>query len=207
MGDRGDEEEELQMALRMSLHGSPPAQPEPKRSKPPSPAGESPEAEARRKQRELVAAAAEKRRRSVASSPAPVVLPPPAVAAAAEQNSAPEDAKADVKAEPEPTTAVPMEEVQEPEPTVVPMAAEVEVEVEVEEEGEELPPDVAEKLWVMVFGIGVSKAVLAQWSNQGIRSDFFRRFSYVRMFISGRRLKVSWSGYGLENSKSGTIHG
>ena len=27
------------MALRMSLHGSPPAQPEPKRSKPPSPAG------------------------------------------------------------------------------------------------------------------------------------------------------------------------
>jgi hypothetical protein len=41
--------------------------------------------------------------------------------------------------------------------------------VEVEVQGDELPPDVAEKLWVMVFGIGVSKAVLAQWTNQGIR--------------------------------------
>jgi hypothetical protein len=47
-------------------------------------------------------------------------------------------------------------------------AKEVEVE-EGEEDGEELPPDVAEKLWAMVFGEGVSKAVLAQWSNQGIR--------------------------------------
>uniref|UniRef100_A0ACD5UA46 Uncharacterized protein n=2 Tax=Avena sativa TaxID=4498 RepID=A0ACD5UA46_AVESA len=157
MGDR-DEEEELQMALRMSLHGSPPAQPEPKRSKPPSSAGESPEAAARRKQRELMAAAAEKRLRSV-PSPATVVLPPPSQppTVVAEQTSAPEDAK--VESEP---TVVPMEDVKEAE-----MA--VEVEVEVEKEGEELPPDVAEKLWVMVFGIGVSKAVLAQWSNQGIR--------------------------------------
>uniref|UniRef100_A0A453BYQ4 Deubiquitinating enzyme MINDY-3/4 conserved domain-containing protein n=1 Tax=Aegilops tauschii subsp. strangulata TaxID=200361 RepID=A0A453BYQ4_AEGTS len=30
-------------------------------------------------------------------------------------------------------------------------------------------PELAEKLWLMVFGSGVSKAVLAQWSNQGIR--------------------------------------
>ncbi|KAM0901103.1 hypothetical protein ACQ4PT_020201 [Festuca glaucescens] len=149
MGDR-DEEEELQMALRMSLHGSPPAQPEPKRSKPPSPAGESPDAVARRKQRELMAAAAEKRLRSL-PSPAAVVLPPPP------PTVAPEAAKEDAKVEPEPT-AVPMEDVKEAE-----MAVEVEV------EGEELPPDVAEKLWVMVFGIGVSKAVLAQWTNQGIR--------------------------------------
>ncbi|CAM0904679.1 unnamed protein product [Alopecurus aequalis] len=157
MGDR-DEEEELQMALRMSLHGSPPAQPEPKRSKPPSPAGESPEAESRRKQRELMAAAAEKRLRSIAS-PAAVVSPTPSLppTVAAEQTSAPED----VKVEPEPTV-VPMEDVKEAEVAV-------EVEVEEEKEGDELPPDVAEKLWVMVFGIGVSKAVLAQWSNQGIR--------------------------------------
>lgn len=154
MGDR-DEEEELQMALRMSLHGSPPAQPEPKRSKPP---GESPEAESRRKQRELMAAAAEKRLRSIPLR-ATVVLPPPTVGA--EQTSAPEDAKEDVMVEPE-STVVPMEDVQEAEVAV-------EVEVEEEKEGEELPPDVAEKLWVMVFGIGVSKAVLAQWSNQGIR--------------------------------------
>jgi hypothetical protein len=49
-------------------------------------------------------------------------------------------------------------------------AEEVEVaEGEEEEGGEELPTDVAEKLWAMVFGAGVSKAVLAQWSNQGIR--------------------------------------
>jgi hypothetical protein len=150
MGDR-DEEEELQMALRMSLHGSPPAQPDPKRSKPPSlPAGgESPEAAARRKQRDLMAAAAEKRLRSLPSpQPAALVSPsPPTVA--------PEAAKV------------------EPELAAVPMAMEDVKEagmaVEVETEGEELPPDVAEKLWVMVFGIGVSKAVLAQWTNQGIR--------------------------------------
>jgi ubiquitin carboxyl-terminal hydrolase MINDY-3/4 len=47
-------------------------------------------------------------------------------------------------------------------------AKEVEVE-EGGEEGKELPLDVAEMLWAMVFGGGVSKAVLAQWSNQGIR--------------------------------------
>jgi len=57
----------------------------------------------------------------------------------------------------------------DPEPTGVSMEEPKEVEVEGEEEGEELPPDVAEKLWAMVFGEGVSKAVLAQWSNQGIR--------------------------------------
>ncbi|KAF7001759.1 hypothetical protein CFC21_017366 [Triticum aestivum] len=169
MGDR-DEEEELQMALRMSLHGSPPAQPEPKRSKPPSPAGESPEAEARRKQRELMAAAAEKRLRSVAppAAVAPpvavaplsaVVVPPPSqpTAVVAEQTSAPEDVKVESE-----STVVPMEDVKE---------AEVELEVDVgeEEKGEELHPELAEKLWLMVFGSGVSKAVLAQWSNQGIR--------------------------------------
>ncbi|XP_047066047.1 ubiquitin carboxyl-terminal hydrolase MINDY-3 isoform X1 [Lolium rigidum] len=148
MGDR-DEEEELQMALRMSLHGSPPAQPDPKRSKPPSlPAGgESPEAAARRKQRDLMAAAAEKRLRSLPSpQPAAAVSPPP-----------PPPTPEAAKVEPEPA-AVPMEDVKEAE-----MAVEVEV------QGDELPPDVAEKLWVMVFGIGVSKAVLAQWTNQGIR--------------------------------------
>lgn len=153
MGDR-EEDEELQMALRMSLQGSPPAQPEPKRSKPPPPAAESPEAEARRKQRELMAAAAEKRLRAAAtpaavsvvrSSPQPVVVEPaPAPEASKEQEEEPEQA------------GVSMEEAKE-------------VEAEEEEKGEELPPDVAENLWAMVFGAGVSKTVLAQWSNQGIR--------------------------------------
>jgi hypothetical protein len=32
-----------------------------------------------------------------------------------------------------------------------------------------LPTDVAEKLWLMVFGNKLEKEVLAQWSNQGIR--------------------------------------
>ncbi|RLM65593.1 hypothetical protein C2845_PM16G07460 [Panicum miliaceum] len=158
MADR-EEDEELQMALRMSLQGSPPAQPEPKRSKPPPPAAESPEAEARRKQRELMAAAAEKRLRA-AGSPAAVPVarsspqPPPQLAVV----------------EPPPASEAAKEEKAEPEPTGVSMEEAKEVEVEEgEEEGEELPPDVAEKLWAMVFGGGVSKAVLAQWSNQGIR--------------------------------------
>ncbi|PUZ47133.1 hypothetical protein GQ55_7G139000 [Panicum hallii var. hallii] len=158
MADR-EEDEELQMALRMSLQGSPPAQPEPKRSKPPPPAAESPEAEARRKQRELMAAAAEKRLRA-AGSPAAVPVarsspqPPPQLAVV----------------EPPPASEAAKEEKAEPEPTGVSMEEAKEVEVEEgEEEGEELPPDVAEKLWAMVFGEGVSKAVLAQWSNQGIR--------------------------------------
>ncbi|CAO2034993.1 unnamed protein product [Urochloa humidicola] len=155
MADR-EEDEELQMALRMSLQGSPPAQPEPKRSKPPqSPVPESPEAEARRKQRELMAAAAEKRLRA-AASPSPFSVapssPPPPEPAPVEPAPAPEAAKEE-KAE------------LEPEPAGVCMEEAEEAEVE----GEELPPDVAEKLWTMVFGGGVSKAVLAQWSNQGIR--------------------------------------
>jgi ubiquitin carboxyl-terminal hydrolase MINDY-3/4 len=154
MGDR-EEDEELQMALRMSLQGSPPAQPEPKRSKPPPPAAESPEAEARRKQRELMAAAAEKRRRGAAS---------PASVSVARSPLQP------VVVEPAPAPEVTKEQVEEPEQAGVSMeeAKEV-VEEEEEEKGEELPPDVAENLWAMVFGRGVSKAVLAQWSNQGIR--------------------------------------
>nr|TKW04360.1 hypothetical protein SEVIR_7G104000v2 [Setaria viridis] len=142
MADR-EEDEELQMALRMSLQGSPPAQPEPKRSKPPPPppaAELSPEAEARRKQRELMAAAAEKRLRAAAVSVA---------------RSSPPPQQAVVEPAPAPSPEAAEEEKADPEPTGISM--------------EELPPDVAEQLWAMVFGAGVSKAVLAQWSNQGIR--------------------------------------
>ncbi|KAL6885901.1 hypothetical protein ACP4OV_010162 [Aristida adscensionis] len=158
MADR-EEDEELQMALRMSLQGSPPAQPEPKRCKPPPPAtAESPEAEARRKQRELMAAAAEKRLRA-AASPLVVRPPPPQPQPAAVEPSPAPEATKEEKADPEPT-GMPLEEAK----------AEVrEVEVGEGDEGEELPLDIAEKLWLMVFGAGVSKAVLAQWSNQGIR--------------------------------------
>jgi hypothetical protein len=61
------------------------------------------------------------------------------------------------------------EQEEEPEQAGVSMEEAKEVEAEEEEKGEELPPDVADNLWAMVFGAGVSKAVLAQWSNQGIR--------------------------------------
>ncbi|OEL14232.1 Protein FAM188A [Dichanthelium oligosanthes] len=178
MADR-EEDEELQMALRMSLQGSPPAQPEPKRSKPPPPAAESPEAEARLKQRELMAAAAEKRLRAAASPAAVSVAraspqpPPPQQLAVVEPAPAPEAAKEEA-AELEPTGAS-MEE-----------AKEVEVE-EGEEEGEELPPDVAEKLWAMVFGAGVSKAVLAQWSNQGIRALVHAMVEILFLCGTGKR--------------------
>ncbi|KAK8448798.1 hypothetical protein SEVIR_7G104000v4 [Setaria viridis] len=163
MADR-EEDEELQMALRMSLQGSPPAQPEPKRSKPPPPppaAELSPEAEARRKQRELMAAAAEKRLRAAAVSVARSSPPPQQAVVEPAPAPSPEAAEEE-KADPEPT-GISMEEAEEVE------VAEGEGEEEEEEGGEELPPDVAEQLWAMVFGAGVSKAVLAQWSNQGIR--------------------------------------
>ncbi|KAF0913873.1 hypothetical protein E2562_024948 [Oryza meyeriana var. granulata] len=157
MGDR-EEEEELQMALRMSLQGSPPAQqPEPKRSKPPPPAGEEPldpEAEARRKQRELRAAAAEKRLRAVVGSP-----PAAAVVAVAQRRPPHQPAEA----APAPEVAKEVEVKADPGPSGVSM------EEAEEEKGERLPPDVAEKLWVMVFGKKLEKEVLAQWSNQGIR--------------------------------------
>uniref|UniRef100_A0A0D9W4W5 ubiquitinyl hydrolase 1 n=1 Tax=Leersia perrieri TaxID=77586 RepID=A0A0D9W4W5_9ORYZ len=166
MGDR-EEEEELQMALRMSLQGSPPGpqQPEPKRSKPPPPpsppAGEESldaDAEARRRQRELRAAAAEKRLRAVLPSTPAAVAVAPVVSKEVEP------------ADPEPEGVLPMEEVEEVEEEV-----EVEVEVEVEmvageeEDGEKLPLDVAEKLWIMVFGDKVREEVLAPWVKQGIR--------------------------------------
>nr|XP_015636881.1 ubiquitin carboxyl-terminal hydrolase MINDY-3 [Oryza sativa Japonica Group]CAE04637.3 OSJNBa0028I23.19 [Oryza sativa Japonica Group] len=156
MGDRGEEEEEeLPMLLPMSLQGSPPAQQaEPKRSKPPPPPAEEgvaaadAEGEARRKQRELRAAAADKRLRAVAPSPAAAAPRPPAPEVVARE------VEVEVKADPGPS-GVSMEEAK---------AEEVE-----EEKGERLPTDVAEKLWLMVFGNKLEKEVLAQWSNQGIR--------------------------------------
>lgn len=73
------EEEDFQMALRMSMQHSPP---EPKRSKPRDAAisgvvsgspEESPEAKSRRLQRELMAAAAEKRMMAAKSASSPLV--------------------------------------------------------------------------------------------------------------------------------------
>lgn len=130
------EEEDLRMALRMSMQHSPP---EPKRSKPrDAPAGtqsgspqESPESKSRRLQRELMAAAAEKRMLASRTTTA---------FAGSGSGSA---SKVVNKAE--------------------------ELGAEGLGSGKELSEEEAQQLFSMVFGSEVSKDILAQWTNQGIR--------------------------------------
>ncbi|TYJ35757.1 hypothetical protein E1A91_A05G258500v1 [Gossypium mustelinum] len=127
------EEEDLRMALRMSMQNSPP---EPKRSKPRDtailPATTTPE-ESRQLQRELMAAAAEKRMLAAAKS-----APPSSSQSKNERSGDFEMKEAEKKAK----------------------------EVNL---GNELSDKEAHQLFAMVFGTGVSKDILAQWSNQGIR--------------------------------------
>lgn len=137
------EDEDLQMALRMSMNEPP----EPKRSKPrENVAGggglveESPE-KSRKSQRELMAAAAEKRMMAARNAAAPVV----ASSASSSQVR----------------TSVPIEK-------EVNFGKEVSLGKEVNL-GNELFPAEANQLFSMVFGAGVTKDILAQWSNQGIR--------------------------------------
>ncbi|CAO2834075.1 unnamed protein product [Amaranthus hypochondriacus] len=131
------EEEELQMALKMSMQSSN-SPPEPKRSKaedpnidgaPPSSMEESPELKSRRVQRELMAAAAEKR--MMKNPPPKTELPSTGASTSVSVN--------------------------------------VSVEKRGENLGEELSVEEANQLFSMVFGGSVSKEILAQWSNQGIR--------------------------------------
>lgn len=115
------EENDLQMALKMSMQHEPP---EPKRSKPRDVAGapaESPEVKNRKSQRELMAAAAEKRMMAAMNLASP--------------------------------------------------SSKIETSLVSEEQnmGVELSIDEANKLFGMVFGAYVSKDILAQWTNQGIR--------------------------------------
>ncbi|KAL4335109.1 hypothetical protein GQ457_07G020400 [Hibiscus cannabinus] len=127
------EEEDLRLALRMSMQNSPP---EPKRSKPEEAANSTtmmtPE-DSRRLQRELMAAAAEKRLLTAAKSV-------PAFASPLKSDSDGDSVKREIEIE----------------------AKEVNV-------GNELSEEEAYQLFFMVFGSGVSKDILAQWSNQGIR--------------------------------------
>ncbi|KAG5152701.1 hypothetical protein JHK84_029173 [Glycine max] len=136
MGDRG-EDEDLQMAIRMSMQRG---TPEPKRSKPlDAVAGavsgspeESPEYKTRR--RELMAAAAEKRMAAAARvSPSPSPSPSP-VKKGGELGRSEEDSR---------LKSVNL--------------------------SKELSAEEANQLFGMVFGNEVSKGILAQWSNQGIR--------------------------------------
>jgi hypothetical protein len=128
------EEEDLRMALRMSMQHSPP---EPKRSKPrDAPAGaqadlpqESPESKSRRLQRELMAAAAEKRMLASRTTTASAGL--------GSGSASKVEKKVDELGE--------------------------------EGSGKELSEEEAQQLFSMVFGSEVSKDILAQWTNQGIR--------------------------------------
>lgn len=133
------EDEDLKMALRLSMQHSPP---EPKRSKPRDAAGASSPEDGRRMQRELMATAAEKRflaaRSGGASSPTPSPSPSPV--------STPSNEKAKSLSR-----------------------REGEFRVEDGRTGRELSSEEAHQLFSMVFGGDVSKGILAQWSNQGIR--------------------------------------
>ncbi|WJX14377.1 hypothetical protein P8452_04652 [Trifolium repens] len=137
MADRG-EDEDLQMAIRMSMT------PEPKRNKPRDEVAgvvsglpeDSPESKTRR--RELMAAAAEKRMAAIVRvSPSPAPAPAPA--------------SKGVKKEAEVVRRV------------------EELPLRSESLSKELSAEEANKLFVMVFGSEVSKDILAQWCNQGIR--------------------------------------
>lgn len=137
------EEEELRMAMRMSMqHESP----EPKRSKPWENAGcpaelpeeESPEVKSRKVQRELMAAAAERRMLATRGSVAGQVAEKSvenSLGDRAEGQKHMGDRKVDKNLK----------------------------------LGEELSLEEANQLFLMVFGSQVTRDILAQWSNQGIR--------------------------------------
>ncbi|XP_058091115.1 uncharacterized protein LOC131237397 [Magnolia sinica] len=136
------EEEDLQMALRMSLQPSPP---EAKRSKPRENAApipdESPEAKNRRLQRELMAAAAEKRMLLAKSS---VAVPKVEKTVAAGPTGSSQRVERAA-------------------------AGSGEKDRDLSSGGEELSTVDADQLFSMVFGAGVSRDILVQWSNQGIK--------------------------------------
>ncbi|XP_042518099.1 ubiquitin carboxyl-terminal hydrolase MINDY-3-like [Macadamia integrifolia] len=157
MGDQ--EEEELRMALHMSMQNSPP---EAKRSKPRENAGAttvsatpevSPEAKNRKLQRELMAAAAEKR----------MIMAKSLVAAKGEKSvkvAAPEKDVPIIKAEKDVVTR----SISQKSGARSPVEGGKDLNL-----GEELSPEAANQLFSMVFGSGVSRDILAQWTNQGIR--------------------------------------
>lgn len=149
MADRDDEE--LQMALRMSLQGSPP---EAKRSKPRESAEESEDARNRRLQRELLASAAEKRMKAVETkSVSPALL-----------LSTTEEVAADSVVISAGSSFLRAEVASEPLDERVEGGGRMELDI-----GVELSLVEAEQLFSMIFGNGVSKNILLQWCNQGIR--------------------------------------
>lgn len=138
-----DHEEDLQMALRMSMQNSPP---EPKRSKPwenvagemtESSPEESHDVKNRRLQRELMAAAAEKR--MMEAKKTAVV---PIGTSGSGKGLVPKSQR----------------------------SGDGSVPVEIEENlGEQLSAHEADDLFFMIFGGSTSREILSQWTNQGIR--------------------------------------
>ncbi|XP_015582885.2 ubiquitin carboxyl-terminal hydrolase MINDY-3 [Ricinus communis] len=129
------EEEDLRMALRMSMQNSPP---EPKRSKPRDAAGAAPASspeDTRRLQRELMAAAAEKRM-------------------LAAKITSPSNTTTDNRS---------------PDKSAVFSRKEKDFGAKEGNMGKELSSEEAIQLFSMAFGTVVTKDILAQWSNQGIR--------------------------------------
>lgn len=151
------EEDDLQKALRLSMQHEPP---EPKRSKALDDGDvvamdESPEVKNRRLQRELMAAAAEKRMAAMVTSSASggggvvkSVSSSPVLAKKVEKVKKVEKEK----------------EKEKEESVVVPVVV-----MEENSVGDELSMEEAHQLFSMVFGNDVSKGILSQWSNQGIR--------------------------------------
>lgn len=146
------EDEDLRMALRMSMQQ--PSLPEPKRSKPwentGSPTGsseESPENKTRKSQRELMADAAEKRLMMAKHTKSPAS----ASVRARESVSVAKEKEEDAKNS-----------------GIGKGVGDVSIKEDVNL-GMELSTNEANKLFSMVFGASVSRDILAQWSNQGIR--------------------------------------
>lgn len=151
------EAEDFRMALRMSMQHS---APEPKRSKPLEVAGateESPEAKNRKSQRELMAAAAEKRMME-ASRNAPA---PPAAAAGSASGSISRVGGSVAIAFEKQATGCGGEQ-ERGKDGVGCMAEDGSF-------GKQLSVAETNDLFSMMFGSQVTKEILAQWSNQGIR--------------------------------------
>ncbi|XP_075517140.1 uncharacterized protein LOC142551666 [Primulina tabacum] len=151
------EEEDLKMALRLSMQQN--ESPEPKRSKPmentpvggeAAPAEKLPEVKNRRLQRELMAAAAEKRMGAAKNAAEKQMVAAKNAVKNVEKVTDAEIAGLEVEKK---GKGVNLENAEAKRGSL----------------GVSLSGDQANKLFSMIFGNSVSKDVLAQWSNQGIR--------------------------------------
>nr|GMD09127.1 ubiquitin carboxyl-terminal hydrolase MINDY-3 [Ipomoea batatas] len=162
------EDEDLKMALRMSLQSD---SPEPKRSKPGENAvggeeEESPEVRNRRKQRELMAAAAEKRMMAAKHAAAAVSASAAATVVGTVETRGAIAAKQEKPGGSSAGTDKALNLVKREDKNV--------------NLGKELSVAEAEQLFSLIFGSAVTKEVLRQWSNQGIRNFSSSGLSFKR---------------------------